>query len=230
MRGLCLEAKYDDNAESYTLVATLPGQSDEIILLNGEGDGVTAYQATGPAALLGTMRRLASKPISERPRTVIALFSTHYCGSQGAKAWIDQNAKLRDKVVAYVGVESVAAERWIQDARGNFRKGEGLQPSWSYVSGGKNGRLVQLMMEMVVKQQLQPHTLVEDSVVFSEATVFHREWNLPTISTLSTPAYNLSASVPVVEKIDIDASDRIQRGYAGVIDELMKIDPNTIRR
>lgn len=221
---ITLDAEFDTNARSFTLVATVPGQSAETILLNAEADGVTAYQGTGAAVVIGILRDLAQRPLAERPRTVKAIFTTHYSGSRAMEAWAEANAHLEDDVVALVGLETMAGQRWIQDASGEFVRSDDLQPMWSYVSGKRSDILATLMREMIENITNSPaHVLIEDSVVFSESTYLHREWDLPVITTLSTPAYNISAMVPIANKIDYSVLYDLQVGYAQIIDRLMNV-------
>ncbi|MEL6259127.1 MAG: hypothetical protein AAFQ67_08725, partial [Pseudomonadota bacterium] len=228
---ITLDAEFDSQAQSFTLVATVPGESDEIILMNAEADGVTAYQGTGAAVVVGILRDLAQRPLSERPRTVKAIFTTHYSGSRAMEAWAEANPQLQDKVVALVGLETMAGRRWIQNAAGDFVETSDLQPMWSYVSGGKNDVLAVSMRDMIEGLSRSPaHALIEDSVVFSESTYLHREWDLPVITTLSTPAYNISAMVPVAEKIDYSVLYELQAGYAAIVDKLMDVPRKDLDR
>ena len=102
---------------------------------------------------------------------------------------------------------------------------------WSYVSGGKNDVLAVSMRDMIEGLSRSPaHALIEDSVVFSESTYLHREWDLPVITTLSTPAYNISAMVPVAEKIDYSVLYELQAGYAAIVDKLMDVPRKDLDR
>ena len=136
---ITLDAEFDPVAKSFTLVATVPGQTTETILLNAEADGVTAYQGTGAAVVVGILRDLAQRPLSDRPRTVKAIFTTHYSGSRAMEAWAEANAHLKDDVVALVGLETMAGQRWIQGKSGEFIRSNDLQPMWSYVSRQTHG-------------------------------------------------------------------------------------------
>jgi hypothetical protein len=69
-------------AETRTLVATLPGMSDERIVVNSHTDGMNAIWDNGPMGMLPLASHFAALPRECRPRTVQLVFSTAHLYQQ----------------------------------------------------------------------------------------------------------------------------------------------------
>ncbi|MEV4312938.1 hypothetical protein [Actinocrispum sp. NPDC049592] len=67
---------YTEKATTRSLIATLPGQSDERIVFDTNTDGNTWVQDNGNAALIALARYFARLPLACRPRTIQFVFAT----------------------------------------------------------------------------------------------------------------------------------------------------------
>ncbi|MEH6548378.1 MAG: M28 family peptidase [Pseudomonadales bacterium] len=83
------------NVKTASLIAVLPGASDEEIVLAAHTDGYfqgAMDNASGLASGLEIARFYAGKDISERPRTLVFfLFPDHHHGEYGLKLWESQH-------------------------------------------------------------------------------------------------------------------------------------------
>ena len=71
-----------DTVKVPRLHATLPGQSNETIVVATHTDGDTYVQENGPAALLTLARYFASLPLSDRPKTLKFAFEASHLAYQ----------------------------------------------------------------------------------------------------------------------------------------------------
>jgi hypothetical protein len=109
-----LDAKYVPGLHTDTVLGTLPGQSDETILIlahhDAYFDGATD-NASGMATMLEIARYYASIPKSQRPRTIVFEDSpTHHSPGLVGSVWIRMNMQdwLTNKVVLIVNCEHTA--------------------------------------------------------------------------------------------------------------------------
>lgn len=120
-------------AETRSLVGTLPGQSDERIVLTSHTDGTNAVWDNGPLAMLALARYYAQLPIECRPRTLEFVFTTAhlYLSQAGADRYAGQlDEEYGDGTVALVVVmEHLGANEFVAVDRDQGEPGRRLEPS-----------------------------------------------------------------------------------------------------
>lgn len=117
---LTLESSITPGHTSDNVWALLPGQTDEVILVNTHSDGCNAYEENGPLAVVAMARYFAQKPISERRRTLAFACTTGHFGHglvPGAATFESENADLVERIVAVVTPEHLGANEWIDQPR-----------------------------------------------------------------------------------------------------------------
>ncbi len=119
------DAKVTPNARADTIVATLKGQSDEVVLLTTQTDGPNECNENGGLGVLAVATYLSRLPLSERKRTfVFSLPTGHYAfgavadpvtgtGRRGGTfGVIEKRPELMKRVVAQVAMEQMGAMDW----------------------------------------------------------------------------------------------------------------------
>jgi hypothetical protein len=152
-----VRAKWD-RARTRNLVATLPGQRRERIVINTHTDGNTWVQENGSAALLALARAFAALPAHERERDIeFALTSAHLGftddGTFRYGARLDEDYD-RGTVAFVLGIEHLGT-REIQPADPGGRlelTGVGEVMSWS--APEESPVLVEAVVEAVQRRQL----------------------------------------------------------------------------
>lgn len=94
-------AAVDKPSPTRTLIATLPGVSDERMVVESHTDGMNAIWDNGPIAILALARHFASLPRECRPRTLQFVFTTghiyqHLTGGDDRGGGAEQEAKQLD--------------------------------------------------------------------------------------------------------------------------------------
>jgi len=116
---ITIQADIQQNAGTDSLIATLPGNSDEVIVVNTHTDGPNLVQENGGLILLHLAKYFAKVPQSSRKRTLVfSLASGHDYGAyvpgkQGGFA--ERHPDLLNKAVASVAVEHLGCREWRDD-------------------------------------------------------------------------------------------------------------------
>ncbi|MBQ0714396.1 MAG: hypothetical protein KBT61_02035 [Paraperlucidibaca sp.] len=122
---LTLTASVRENVQTDTLVAILPGVSDENIIVNTHTDGQNAFEENGAVACLEVARHYASLPLSMRPRTLVFSLVTGHMAPHmpQANGFIESHPDIMAKATAAVTLEHLGAREWLDDATGYHATG-----------------------------------------------------------------------------------------------------------
>lgn len=119
-----LEADVTNDTPTDTLLATLPGQSaDEVIIVNTHTDGPNATEENGALGLLAMAKYFSRRPASTRRRTLVFVATTgHFAGAYvpGIRSVVEKHPDLIQKAVGAVTVEHLGCREWL-DVRGVYK-------------------------------------------------------------------------------------------------------------
>jgi hypothetical protein len=107
--------------KSDSLVAILPGATDEVLVVNTHTDGQNAYEENAGIACVALARHFAAMPKSARQRTLVfSCVTGHFSGGQQpqTQGFIDDHPDLIAKAAAAVTIEHFGAQEWNDDASG----------------------------------------------------------------------------------------------------------------
>ena len=124
-----LEADTFPDTPTDTLIATLPGASDEVVIVNTHTDGPNATEENGALGILALANYFAKLPKSERRRTLVFPLTTgHFAGPwvPSIRGVIEKHPDVIKRAVAAVTVEHLGCREWMDDA------------SMRYAATGKN--------------------------------------------------------------------------------------------
>jgi hypothetical protein len=124
-----LEADTFPDTPTDTLIATLPGATDEVVIVNTHTDGPNATEENGALGILALANYFAKMPKSERRRTLVFPLTTgHFAGPwvPSIRGVIEKHPDLITRAVAAVTVEHLGCREWMDDA------------SMRYTATGKN--------------------------------------------------------------------------------------------
>jgi hypothetical protein len=134
-----------DNLKAANVIATLPGQTDEAIVMIAHTDGFFdggADDGAGTAALLETARFFANMPKEKRRRTMYFIATPDHHGGDFGGAWIHQNMQpILKKTAVIMNAEHVALmepvwdRKWGSTDKPSLMPTNGLSPSWWGVYG-----------------------------------------------------------------------------------------------
>ena len=120
---MVLEAAVFPDTPTDTLIATLPGLSDEVIIVNTHTDGPNATEENGAIGILALARYFSRIPKTERQRTLVfPLTSGHFAAPwvPSIRGVIEKHPDVIKKAVAALTVEHLGCREWMDDASFNY--------------------------------------------------------------------------------------------------------------
>jgi len=114
-----LEADTFPDTPTDTLIATLPGSTDEVVIVNTHTDGPNATEENGALGILALANYFAKVPKSERKRTLVFPLTTgHFAGPwvPSIRGVIEKHPDVIKRAVAAITVEHLGCREWMDDA------------------------------------------------------------------------------------------------------------------
>jgi Peptidase family M28 len=137
---LKLDVNMVPGLKTATIWGTLPGTSDENIMVVAHRDGWfegANDNGTGIATLLGIAEYFAKVPASQRRRTITFIGSTgHHDGTAESGTWLAQHPELFAKTALLINCEHTAANQLVA-YNGTVRKASSTSPLMWYVGGSR---------------------------------------------------------------------------------------------
>jgi hypothetical protein len=114
-----LEAETFPDTPTDTLIATLPGATDEVVIVNTHTDGPNATEENGALGILALAKYFAKIPRGERKRTLVFPLTTgHFAGPwvPSIRGVIEKHPDIIKRAVAAVTVEHLGCREWMDNA------------------------------------------------------------------------------------------------------------------
>ena len=114
-----LEADTFPDTPTDTLIAMLPGATDEVVIVNTHTDGPNATEENGALGILALAKYFSKMPKSERKRTLVFPLTTgHFAGPwvPSIRGVIEKHPDLIKRAVAAITVEHLGCREWMDDA------------------------------------------------------------------------------------------------------------------
>ena len=119
-----LEADVVPDAPTDTIVATLPGSTDEVVIVNTHTDGPNATEENGALGILALMKYFSRIPRAARRRTFVCPLTTgHFAGPwvPSIRGFIQKHPDTMARAVAAITVEHLGCLEWMDDAAMQYR-------------------------------------------------------------------------------------------------------------
>ncbi|HKV06183.1 MAG TPA: hypothetical protein VJO53_13890 [Candidatus Acidoferrales bacterium] len=189
-----LEAEITPDSPTDTLMATLPGSSeDEVIIVNSHTDGPNATEENGGVGILALAKYFAKIPKADRRRTLVFPLTTGHFALPyvpSIRGVIESQSYLIKKTVAALTVEHLGCLEWKDDDALNYKPtGEN---EWSVAITPRKS-LADVMLEGV-QGSLDRKTAVVNPAkggFFGEGSPLSRA-GVPTIGYIPMPSYLLA--------------------------------------
>jgi hypothetical protein len=195
-----------------TILATIPGQSPQRIVVDSHTDGTNAVEDNGPVAMVAMARYLAGLPSACRPRTVEFVFPTahfyqrvadvaHRYGGAGVIAKQLDTEYEQGLVSSVLTVEHLGAIDYEQMPRSDGGPGSELLPNGlraiQFIGITPSPALVTTVTEVVQKYDMQRTILLQGADAPGSTVPSHCNFGgegtpynvhlLPTIGEISAP-------------------------------------------
>jgi hypothetical protein len=209
-------------APTRSVIATLPGQSNERIVVQSHTDGMNAVWDNGPAAMLALASYFASLPLSCRPRTLQFVFTTAHLHLSQSGAFCF--ATVLDKeyesgtVALVVAIEHLGAKEFAAVPRADGGPGRQLvatgQNELLFTFSMESPVLVETLIERIVAHDLRRTFVLRGAdaprVGFPPHRSFggeggpYREFLVPTAASITGPWTLYNPSFGLDELVDFN--------------------------
>ncbi len=220
-------------AMSHNIVAEIPGEGNEIIVLSTHHDSpfVSAVEdASGVAVVLALARHLNAQ--SQRQRTVVIVFSSgHFYGSIGTRSFIARHREdLVGRTAFEISIEHIALEAR-EDGEGRLVATGRPEPVGLFMS--LNRRLRDVML-----QALSAHGHRRTVLLPAEGPLGNYpptdggDWyeaGVPVLNYISNPVYLLTDN-DRLDWVDREALGRVAHVFADVIEKMDGVPREDISR
>jgi hypothetical protein len=120
------DATLTPDSRADTLLATLKGQSDEVVFLTTQTDGPNEVNENGPLGVLAVATHAAKRPARDRRRTLVCSLPTgHYAAGAvsdpvsgsgrraGTRGVLEKWPDVARRIVAQIALEQMGAMEWV---------------------------------------------------------------------------------------------------------------------
>lgn len=227
---LVLDATVEDTTVR-SITAVLPGDSDEVLVVNSHSDGQNAFEENGAVALVALARHFADRPPGQRLRRTLAVacWPAHMGGVVGiedASCWITAHGDLCARAAAAVTIEHIGATEWVETADGALvATGEPeLYAVWATM-----GAAAEVARAAVTAADLHRHAILRPPVQITPGARFH-DAGVPHVSGIAGPPYLLVVSDDgEMARLDAELAARQVACFADVLERLDRIDAAMLR-
>lgn len=217
-------------ATSNTIIATLPGKTDDIILVGAHTDSTftgALDNATGNAGLVIIAKHFAEIPIEKREKTMIFVgWTGHECGSIGSKTFVEMHDEILSKTTTFILLDGFGCNGYYNQVDGaiistNLDERRGL-----FIS--ENGVLLSYVLDSVLKYKLLPAAYVSaralpaadlppftakdipSILIIGKPILYHTKYDTIDIITPDQLERSAKAHIEIIDKIHNTPSDKIK--------------------
>lgn len=187
---LTVEANTQSNAPTRTIVATLPGATEESIILWSHTDGPNALQENGSLAILNMMRYFSKIPRSERRRTIKVVIPESHFAEQyiSTSAWIAERPDIVKNSVALIAAEHLGGTEWLSDPISNTYTPTGeLEVAFAFCP---TSPIRTLARQAVAAQEIGRQAILNTAEFsFTPGIAAYKKVKMPSFAYISIPSY-----------------------------------------
>ena len=220
-----LQAETRQNLKSISIYGTLPGTTDENILVMAHMDGwfdAALDNASGLSTMLTLAEHFAQVPKEKRRRNMIFIGTAgHHVGSPNAIYLRDKRSDLLAKTALMINCEHVAATQTLNwDTR--LRRSTAVWPRRWNVNG--SAKLTEVVLASYktfgvgVVGDMDPTATGEMGAIFRLT---------PSLQLIRSPE-NKHTDADIPENVPAVGLEAVGRAYAKIVDEVNKLDMQTL--
>ncbi|MEM2507507.1 MAG: M28 family peptidase [Nitrososphaeria archaeon] len=208
---------------TYNVIGTLPGKTDEIILITSHHDGGATNDASGTSIVMGLAKYFAQLPQNSRKRTLIFLAAGgHFMGDIPTKAFIKSHPELISKTVAVLCIEMVCKEYTL--VNGELVETGLNMPRGMFISGplgGVDPKLLSFAINAITRYELDRTVVLSATGPIGCPGVggwYVRE-GIPTIHYIAAPPHQFTPE-DTPDKVAVEQLRPITAAYISIIQQI----------
>jgi len=236
---LKLKASWKDSRVRQ-ITAVLPGESDEVVIVNSHTDGQNAFEENGSVALVHLARHFASLRGSQKLKRTLVFIAwpghmadvRYIPGDPNVLpeqyGWMPAHRDLFDRAVGAVTIEHLGATRWTEyeePEKGYHPTGE----NEAYAIWTTQGPMQALCEDALIESRLQRVMLLKPPIQVTPGVAWHRN-GIPHVAGIAAPTYLLVVSENgEMDKLDAGLAARQTAYFADVIRRIDTADAVALR-
>jgi hypothetical protein len=217
-------------ATSNTIIGTLPGKSEDIILIGTHTDSTFTGALDNAAANSGLIflaNHYAKVPLEKREKTMLFVgWTGHECGAVGAKMFAEMHQDIFSKITTYVLLDGFGCSGFYDGIN------EGIIPTGLDERRGlfitENHLLLSFCLDAVMKYKLLPAVYVSaHSFPVSDLGPFV-EKDVPSILIIGKPIL-YHTKLDTIDLITPDQLERSFKAHVEIIDKIQETPTSEIK-
>jgi hypothetical protein len=218
---LRLHAETRENLKSISVFGTLPGATDENIIVMAHMDGwfdAALDNASGLSVMLTLAEHFAQVPKEKRRRNMIFIGTAgHHVGSPNAIYLRDQRTDLMSKTALMINCEHVSATLTLNwDTR--LRESTGVEPRRWHVNG--SAKLTQIVLDAYKTFGVNVVGDMDPTATGEMGAIFRLR---PSLQIIRSPE-NKHTDADVPEAVPAVGLAAVGRAFAKIVDEANRLD------
>lgn len=217
-------------AASNIIIGTLPGRSDDVILVGTHTDSTftgAVDNAGANAGLIGLAKHYAHIPPEDREKTIVfAGWTGHEAAFLGANKFVELHSSLLDRVAAFIMLDGFGSKGYYNQADGGAIETGTDEKRGLFISD--NPALIPPVLEATLRYRLLPAAYVSAKALpVSDLGPFIRA-GVPSIMVIGKPIwYHTVYDTP--DKMTPEQLERSLRAHIHIIDRIHEIPAEEIR-
>jgi len=239
LKNLCIKSKVQvklildvkkEKGKSNIILGTLPGKSEDLILIGTHTDSTftgAIDNASANAGLIALAKYFSKIPIEKRDKTIIfAGWSGHEAGLIGVERFVKTHKEILPKISTFIMLDGFASDGYQNQFEGGVIKTGLDEQRGLFVSD--NAILLPVVMEAVLKYRLLPAAyLSAKKLPVSDLSPFIIS-NVPSIMLIGKPIWYHTLH-DTIDKCTPDQLERSGKAHAQIILEILKIPHKSIK-
>lgn len=222
------------SAVTRNIVGIIPGRSKRVIQVTSHHDSMwlgATEDAAGVAVVLAIAKAFSDKSSGNMPeKTLVFVLEAAEClYVLGSRGYIDRHKDdLVKNLIADLHIEHLALE-YVEDEKGILVPTGDIQARGLFVTD--TGPLLDIVKESIKRHNLRRTILLPTDTPLGVPTdaIAYAASGLPVASFISPPLY-WNGLEDTWEKIAVEEMIPTASAYSGIIDGLMKTDPDSVRK
>jgi Peptidase family M28 len=218
---LQLQTETRENLKSISVYGTLPGTTDENVIVMAHMDGwfdAALDNASGLSVMLTLAEHFAQVPREKRRRNMIFIGTAgHHVGSPNATYLRDQRAELMGKTALMINCEHVSATQTLRWDR-RLRDATGVEPRRWHVNG--SAKLTQIVLDAYKTFGVNVVGDMDPTATGEMGAIFRLR---PSLQIIRSPE-NKHTDADVPEAVPAVGLAAVGRAFAKIVDEANKLD------
>jgi hypothetical protein len=219
-----------EKASSNIIVGTLPGRSDDIILIGTHTDSTftgAVDNAGANAGLIALAKHYAQVPLKKREKTMMFVgWTGHEAAFLGVNNFVQMHKDLLNKIATFIMLDGFGSKGWYNQADGGIVETGLDEKRGLFISD--NLPLTQFVMEATLKYNLLPAAYVSaKSLPVSDLGPFIRA-GIPSILVIGKPVmYHTKYDTP--DKCTPEQLERCAKAHIHFIDKIQETPTQKIK-